>query len=55
MQTVRGLIAASLIMFILHPTLYAAVRGDKAAYVGGTVKEIKEGEQGVLTSGLARR
>jgi hypothetical protein len=36
-----------LVLTMLSPSL-ASVRGDKAAYVGGTVKTFKEGEQGLL-------
>src|SRR5258707_9153679 len=48
MHTLQKKIGVLVIAMMMAPTLSAAVRGDKAAYVGGTIKTIKEGEQGAL-------
>ncbi len=47
-MTTKQLLGNMLVLTILSPILGAAVRGDKAAYIGGTRKDIKQGQEGVL-------
>lgn len=48
MHLFQRTIGAAVALALFAPYLAAAVRGDKAAYVGGTVKTIKDGQQGIL-------
>lgn len=44
----KKLIALNITLLLFQGSVFPAVRGDKTAYVGGTVKTIKEGQQGFL-------
>jgi hypothetical protein len=48
MKSIKSITSIGLIGALLQPLAYSAVRGDAAAYIGGTVTSIKKGEQGTL-------
>jgi hypothetical protein len=51
----KRIVVLALLVFVLAPAAGFAVDGDKAAYMGGTLSDIKEKSEGVFSTANATR